>query len=77
MYLYIFVGNLHIAQVALEFLDIGEELSHTYVSIRQHTSAYVSIRQHTSAYVSIRQHTSAYDSIPAYRQSGARVSRPW
>ncbi len=24
---------------------------HTYVSIRQHTSAYVSIRQHTSAYV--------------------------
>jgi hypothetical protein len=67
MYLYIFVGNLHIAQVALEFLDIGEELSHTYVSIRQHTSAYVSIRQHTSAYVS----------IPAYRQSGARVSRPW
>jgi hypothetical protein len=26
MYLCIFVGNLHIAKVALEFLDIGEEL---------------------------------------------------
>jgi hypothetical protein len=42
---------------------ILERLRHTYVSIRQHTSAYVSIRQHTSAYVSIRQHTSAYVSI--------------
>jgi hypothetical protein len=36
---------------------------HTYVSIRQHTSAYVSTRQHMSACVSIRQHTSAYVSI--------------
>ncbi len=57
----------------------GDEAGAIEVNIRQqHTSAYVSIRQHTSAYASSirQQHTSAYVSIHQHTSCHYRYACP-